>query len=240
MPADEPLRTVTASPRGEFAVAVPYLVHRSNGERQGQAPRIYDPERPLGTVVAQGQKHALCAAFLAKHYSDRPTGGWNGGAAADRPIDTITVRDHHALVATHLAKFYGTSTGSPLDEPAPTITAGGWKLAQVAAFLVRYNGTGDAESAQLPLGTLTTKPRFGLVTVTIAGEEYVIVDIGMRMLTPRELFRAQGFTDDYEIEPLGPSGKPLTKTAQIRMCGNSVCPPVAAAIVRAQLEERPA
>jgi DNA (cytosine-5)-methyltransferase 1 len=233
--AEDPLRTITTD--GGLGIAVPYLVHRSNGERLGQAPRIYDAERPLGTIVAQGQKHALCAAFLAKHYGDRATGGWNGGSAADRPIDTITVRDHHALVAAHLAKFYGTSTGAPLDQPAPTVTAGGWKLAQVAAFLVRYNGTGDAESAQLPLGTLTTKPRFGLVTVTIDGEEYVIVDIGMRMLTPRELFRAQGFTDDYQIAPAGPGGKPLTKTAQIRMCGNSVAPPVAAAIVRAQFAE---
>jgi site-specific DNA-cytosine methylase len=68
-------------------------------------------------------------------------------------------------------------------------------------------------------------------------EEYVIVDIGMRMLTARELFRAQGFDDSYQIDPTGPNGKPLTKTAQIRMCGNSVCPPIAAAIVRAQFPE---
>lgn len=273
MSADEPLRTVTASKRGEFAlvaptfvrtsmhqsnagcayspedplrtitsdgglaIAVPYLVHRSNGERPGQAPRIYDAERPPGTIVAQGQKHALCAAFLAKHYGERPTGGFAGGSSLHAPIGTTTVRDHHALVAAHLTKMYGTSTGASVAEPVPTITAngkGGGHIAAVAAFLVRYNGTGDAEPVQLPLGTLTTKPRFGLVTVTIDGEEYVIVDIGMRMLTPRELFRAQGFTEEYAIDPVGPNGKPLTKTAQIRMCGNSVCPPLAAAIVRAQ------
>ena len=86
---------------------------------------------------------------------------------------------------------------------------------------------------------MTAKPRFGLVTVTIDGEEYVVVDIGMRMLEPHELFRAQGFTDDYQIAPVGPKGKPLTKTAQIRMCGNSVAPPVAAAIVRANLGDEP-
>lgn len=210
MSAEEPLRTVTASKRGEFALVAPYLVHRSNGERPGQAPRIYDAERPLGTIVAQGQKHALCAAFLAKHYGDRPTGGFAGGSSLHSPIGTTTVRDHHALVAAHLTKMYGTSTGSDVADPAPTITAngrGGGHIAAVAAFLVRYNGTGDAESAQLPLGTLTTKPRFGLVTVTIDGEEYVIVDIGMRMLTPRELFRAQGFTEEYAIDPIGAERK---------------------------------
>lgn len=238
--ADEPLPTQDTSNR--FALAIPYLVHRSNGERQGQAPRIYDPKKPLGTIVAQGQKHALCTAFLAKHYSDRPTGGWPGGASLERPIDAVTVRDHHSLVAAHLIKFQGTSeahlsaSASSMESPAPGITAQGEKLAAVYAFLVRYNGTGDAEAVDRSIPTLTSKPRFGLVTVTVDGEEYVVVDIGMRMLTPRELFRAQGFPDEYQIDPPGPDGKPLTKTAQIRMCGNSVCPPLAAAIVRAQLE----
>ena len=85
------------------------------------------------------------------------------------------------------------------------------------------------------MSTVDTRDRFGLVTVVIDDEEYAIVDIGMRMLTPRELFRAQGFGDEYNITPQH-NGKQLTKTAQIRMCGNSVCPPLAAAIVRAQLE----
>ena len=313
MSADEPLRTVTASKRGEFAVvtpvlapfvmsnntnnvpkgmsdpvptittgsrnflAVPYLVHRSNGERQptdtapGQAPRIYDVERPLGTVVAQGQKHALCTAFLAKHFG----GGYSGpGVSLDQPVSTVTTVDHHGLVAAHLVKFQQNSTGQEpgeplhtvmagatrhgvvashliklqgtsdahvsasahsIDEPMPTITAGGWKMAQVAAFLVRYNGQNTGQPVDEPAGALTGKPRFGLVTVTIDGEEYAIVDIGMRMLEPRELFRAQGFHDDYQIAPVGPAGKRLSKTAQIRMCGNSVSPPVAAAIVRANL-----
>lgn len=241
MPADEPLRTVTASKRGEFAVVAPYLVHRSNGERPGQAPRIYDAERPLGTVVAQGQKHALCAAFLAKHYGDRPTGGWAGGSAADRPFDTVTARDHHSVVAANLVKLRGTSTAhiescaSSMDAPVPTISASGTHIAAVAAFLARYNGTSTGQMPDGPIGTLDTTDRYALVTVTIDGEDYVIVDIGMRMLTPRELFRAQGFSDEYHIDPEH-NGKPLTKTAQIRMCGNSVCPPIAAAIVRAQFQ----
>lgn len=271
---DEPLPTITTGNRN--FLAVPYLVHRSNGERPGQEPRIYDPQRPLGTIVAQGQKHAACVAFLAKHYGGNES--TTGGTPMDRPVDTITTQDHHSvvaahlvrynsertdaevrggkvddpistvdtsrrhgLVATHLIKFQGTSeahltaSGHGMDEPVPTVTAQGTKLAQVAAFLVRYNGTGDAEPVSSPVGTLTTKPRFGLVTVTIDGEEYFIADIGMRMLEPRELFRAQGFHDGYQIAPVGPNGKRLSKTAQIRMCGNSVSPPVAAAIVRANV-----
>lgn len=186
------------APRGELAV--PYLVHVSNGERRGQEPRIYDVQRPLGTVVAQGQKHALCAAFLARHYSDRPSGGWAGGAALDRPLPTVTTRDHHSLVAAFLTKFYGTSTGSSLDAPAPTVCAGAEHL--------------------------------GRVTVRIDGELYSVVDIGMRMLSPAELFAAQGFPPDYQFTH-GADGEPLTKTAQVRLAGNSVCPPVAEALVRA-------
>jgi len=264
---EEPLRTITTD--GGLALAVPYLVHRSNGEREGQAPRIYDVARPLGTIVAQGQKHAICAAFLAKHYSARDTGGWNGGSPADSPVGAVTVRDHHSLVAAHLTKLYGTSTGADVLEPVPTVTADGQhigavaahlvryngdrpgaervagldqplgtqdtsnRFALVAAFLARYNGQSTGQRPDSPIGTLDTTDRYALVTVTIGGEEYAIVDIGMRMLTPRELFRAQGFPDSYVIDPVGPNGKPLTKTAQIRACGNAVPPDFADAIVSA-------
>lgn len=255
---DEPMRTITTSKRGEFAVAVPYLVHRSNGERKGQAPRIYDVQEPLGTIVAQGEKHGLMearleraekvAVFLAKHYGHNKAAGsgFPGGAPVDEPAGAITARDHHSLVTAHLIKFQGTSeahleaSAHSLEEPVPTITAGGWKLAQVAAFLVRYNGTGDSEDLQMPLPTLTTKPRFALVTVTIGGEEYVVVDIGMRMLTPRELYLLQGFPPAYQIEPtvkVGAKTKTLSKTAQIRMCGNSVPPHLARAVAAAQFPE---
>jgi DNA (cytosine-5)-methyltransferase 1 len=285
---EEPLPTVCAG-GGDHAIAAAYLVHRSNGERQGQEPRVYDAESPLGTIVAQGQKHALCTAFLEKAFSERE-GGWNGGAPADAPISTVTARDHHravvaqlvryngdrrdgeargaevgeplptqdtsnrfGLVASHLIKLQGTSEAhvsscaSSMDDPLPTITAQGWKVAQVAAFLVKYYGAaeGQHQSAGEPLDTVTAKPRFGLVTVTIDGEEYVIVDIGMRMLEPRELFRAQGFPETYEIAPVVEKktkrGKVvkqrLSKTAQIRMCGNSVSPPPAIALMTCNLAE---
>lgn len=229
---DEPLRTITSHGRGSHAIAVPYLVHRSNGERVGQAPRIYDIQQPLGTIVAQGQKHALVAAFLAKHY------GGVTGQQMELPVGTVTTVDHHSLVAAHLVRYNGDRAGAErvatLAEPLRTLDTSN-RFGLVAAFLAKYYGQSDAQDLQLPLGTATTHDRFALVTVRIDGEEYAIVDIGMRMLAPRELARAQGFPDHYVLDPVW-NGKPLTRTAQVRMIGNSVSPYPAAALVRAQLE----
>lgn len=228
----DPMPTITAAHRGELAMVAPSLIHRGNGERPGQAPRIYDIEKPHPTVVAGGVKTGLVAAFLARHYG----GHENDGSAAQVPMFTVTTKDHHALVASHLLKLRGgfadhQVTAQRLDLPAPTVTAGGQHLAEVRAFLVKYYGTDQDPQLGFPLHTVTTKDRFGLVTVH--GEHYAIADIGMRMLVPRELFRAQGFPDSYRIE-IDIGGKPLSKGAQVRMCGNSVTPPVAAALVAAQ------
>jgi DNA (cytosine-5)-methyltransferase 1 len=114
----------------------------------------------------------------------------------------------------------------------PAVRAQGTHLAEVRAFLVKYYGTAVGQKVDEPLHTATAKARLGLVTVH--GEDYQIVDIGMRMLQPRELYRAQGFPDGYNIEPAY-KGKRLTKTAQVRMCGNSVCPPIARALVEANV-----
>jgi DNA (cytosine-5)-methyltransferase 1 len=210
-----PLRTVTCTKRGEFAVVSPSLIQRSWGERPGQRPRAMDISKPLGTIVAGGVKHALVAAFMAKHYGG-PNGHQVVGHPMQRTLGTVTARDHHALTAAVLAP------------------AGASRAAEVRAFLIKYYGArqGQEQQVSLPLHTVTTKARFGLVT--IEGEDYEIADIGMRMLVPRELFAAQGFPPEYAIAPeLG--GKPLTKTAQIQCAGNSVCPPVAEAIVAANL-----
>jgi len=204
---EEPLRTITAQRRGDHALVAPTLIQTGYGEREGQEPRSLDLHEPLGTVVAGGAKHALVAAFLAKHY-----GGHEAtGSSLAKSVDTITTQDHHALVTA-------ATVGDHREE--------------VRAFLSQYNGTSTGQSAQLPIGTVTTRDRFGLVTVH--GVDYEIADIGMRMLAPRELFRAQGFPDSYVIDPIVDRA-PLTKTAQIRMCGNSVCPPIAAALVRANV-----
>ena len=146
----------------------------------------------------------------------------------------ITRKQRHTLAAELLMKYSGTSkAGASLRLPLPTVLTGGGKggghLAEVRAFLVKYYGAPSGQSQSLfdPLHTIPTKDRFGLVTVN--GVHYQIVDIGMRMLEPHELFPGQGFPDDYNHRPLF-NGKPLTKTAQTDLCGNAVCPPNAAAL----------
>ncbi len=228
---DEPVRTVTAAHRGELALVSPTLVTVGYGERIGQSPRVPGLDKPLGTIVAQGRKHALVAAFLTKHF------GGVVGQPMERPAPTVTSRDHTALSCAFLSKFYGTSTGSSCDLPLPTVLAGGdhggGHLAAVKAFLIKfYKSGGQWNEIGDPLHTVTAKGRFGLVTV--AGEDYQIVDVGMRMLQPHELYRAQGFPETYDIEPVV-DGKTITKTTQIALAGNAVCPQVAAAVVAAQV-----
>jgi DNA (cytosine-5)-methyltransferase 1 len=191
----EPLSTITS--KAEHCLVSPTLVQTGYGEREGQAPRVPGLDKPLGTIVAGGTKHALVAAFLAKHYTGVV------GSDLRMPIGTVTSVDHHSLVAAFLVKFYGSGgQWAGLDEP---------------------------------MHTLPTKDRMGLVTV--AGEQYRIVDIGLRMLQPRELARAQGFSQSYLLD--APHlGRPLPKHAQVRMIGNSVCPPMAEALVRANFVEQ--
>jgi DNA (cytosine-5)-methyltransferase 1 len=208
-----------------LTAAKPFLVQTGYGERAGQAPRVLDIDAPLGTVVAGGQKHALVAAFLAKHY------GGMVGQPLDRPMGTVTAVDHHSLVAATIVGTGGRAGQSPprpMDRPMGTTKA---DAALVAAFLTKFYGTGIGGSLAAPLDTVTTLDRFGLVTVQIDGEPYAICDIGMRMLQPRELATAQGFGPDYILTG--------SKREQVARIGNSVCPPVAAALVAAQFGVRP-
>lgn len=224
MPADEPLRTICAQVKGgHFALVAP-VIARQFGNSVGQSV-----EDPLGTVMAKADKSQLVTAFLAKHYTGVV------GAELTQPLPTVTTVDHNALVTSHLVKLSGTCQhGQPVTEPMPTVTAGGLHIGEVRAFLLKYYGTDSAIPCSEPLHTVTTRDRFGLVTVR--GEDYQIVDIGMRMLEPHELFAAQGFPADYVIDH-DATGKKFTKTAQVARCGNAVCPPLAAALVRANLPE---
>jgi hypothetical protein len=200
------------------------------------------------------------AAFLAKHY------GGVVGSPLPEPIGTVTSVDHHSLVSAHLidaahpqrdraaahrdggrtatARSWRRSwpscaaparASAAVDAPLHTISAGGTHHAEVRALLMKYYGTDQDPQLREPLHTVTTKDRFGLVTVK--GEVYAIADIGMRMLQPRELYRAQGFPDTYVIER-GHDGRQLSKADQVRMCGNSVCPPLARVIVAASCARR--
>jgi DNA (cytosine-5)-methyltransferase 1 len=226
-PMDKPYQTITS--KADAALIVPTLIQMGYGERDGQAPRVPGIDKPLGTLVGTG-KHALVAAFLAgaggPEYSGKPRD-------IEQPIHTQTTENHTALFTSHLLHLKGTcKDGVPVDQPMPTIKAEGTHIGEVRAFLIAYYGNEkEANGLDEPMRTVTSKDRLGLVT--IHGEPYQIVDIGMRMLSPRELFLAQGFPKDFVIDPIF-KGKPMTKTAQVRMCGNSVCPPIAEAIVRAQ------
>ncbi len=207
---DRPMRTITAHPKGGgFALVAPTLA----ALRGTETTHLHgdSAHAPLRTASANGTHHALVAAFLAKHQSERDATQVQA-APMDRPAPTVKTRDSNALV---------------------TVTLGTDRSEQVRAFLIAYYGNeADGGALTEPLRTISTRDRFGLVTVH--GVDYEIVDIGMRMLTPRELYRAQGFPDTYAIDT-GADGRPLTKTAQVRMCGNSVCPPMAEALVRANM-----
>lgn len=228
--ADQPLSTVLTG--NHHFLVEPFVVRHGHystitgaGLEPGKGAGTFRGQKlrdPLATVCATNDKHLVCP-IITKHF-----GGPNGHMAVGHPIDetlgTVTSRDHHALTAAFLTKFYGTTTGSDVRAPLPTVTGQGQHLAEVRAFLLKYHG-GErqyrrGQTLDLPLRTIDTSNRFGLVMVL--GEQYQIVDIGMRMLQPRELFNAQGFPEDYDIEAWV-NGKPITKEAQIRLAGNSVC-----------------
>lgn len=207
----------------------------------GQEPRVPGLDKPLGTAVAGGVKHAVVSAFLAKYYGgvvgtgvDVPTGtvttsdhhaivtaqlvGCGGRAGQSRPRDaseplaTVTSKADTSVVTSHLVKLRNNQFGQGVREPMPTLTAGGGHVGEVRALLQKYHGPET------------------LGIVTIGGEQYAIVDIGMRMLQPHELKLAQGFPASYIIAP-DFNGKPLSKSSQVRMIGNSVCPDVATALI---------
>ncbi|EKF9624996.1 DNA cytosine methyltransferase [Vibrio cholerae] len=197
-----------------------------------------DLREPLATVTTTDH-NALVMAFMTKFRSG------SVGYDIETPVHTITsggeqkrpgTANTQALVTSHMVKLRGTNIGHPTDEPLHTISAGGFHLGEVRAFLIKYYGTGVGEDLLSPIGTVTTKDRFGLVTVF--GEQYQLIDIGMRMLEPHELFAAQGFPSDYRITH-NSEGKKISKSSQVARCGNSVPPPVAQALVEANIQTLP-
>ncbi|XYQ53329.1 DNA cytosine methyltransferase [Pectobacterium carotovorum] len=255
--ATDPLTTVVS--KAEHLLIAP-VIARQFGNSVG-----HGPEEPNGTITASGGgKSQLVSAFLAKHFGGNYTGA---GVAMDEPAHTVTTVDHHAVVAAHLLvnntghraavltrqlirsqtgnhhalvtsnliKMRGTNTGQRTDTPLQTVTAGGNHFGEVRAFLLKYYGN-EKEGVDIndPMHTVVSRDRFGLVTVE--GIDYQIVDIGMRMLQPHELYAAQGFPADYIIDH-DIDGNPVSKADQVARCGNAVCPPIAEALVRANLPD---
>ena len=232
--ADDPLHTVTASHKDQNQIIAPHLMTMRNAGKPFQSA-----EQPTHTVTAGGAHMHLVAAFLAQHNIDGRTGQGNAGRPVDAPLSTVLHSgSHQSVVSAGLTVLKGSDRrDADIDAPAPTATAQGGHLAETRAFLQKYYGVDQDPQIGEPLHTVTSKDRFGVVTVDIEGEPYVITDIGMRMLTPRELFRAQGFPESYVIDRK-PDGSPISKTDQVSKCGNSVCPPMAAALVAANYQPR--
>lgn len=182
--------------------------------------------------IVQVNHHYLIAPNLIQYHGEQ-SGKEVRGQDLQRPLLAVDASNRYGLVTSHLVQM-NKSSEQDLAKPFNTVTAGGGHFAEVRAFLIKYYGQGEGQKLDNPLHTITTKDRFGLITV--AGTEYQIVDIGMRMLTPRELFRAQGFSDDYIIEH-DDKGKPYPKSAQVARCGNAVPPQLPAALVKANLPE---
>jgi len=231
--ADEPSATITAGGGGKSQLITPTLIQMGYGERPGQEPRVLQLDNPLGTVTAGGNKFATVSAFLAKHYG----GNYSGpGVGLDEPAHSVTTVDHHAVVASHLVKLRGTCRdGQRTDEPMPTVTAGGQHVGEVKTTLAAEGY--DEHRAQQTLAFLREycgEDCDGLVTVD--GIVYRIVDIGMRMLQPHELYRAQGFPEWYIIDR-DYRGVKYAKDKQVARCGNAVPPPFAEVLVRANLPE---
>lgn len=231
--ADEPSATITAGGGGKSQLVTPTLIQMGYGERPGQEPRVLQLDNPLGTVAAGGNKFATVSAFLAKHYGGNYTGP---GVGLDEPAHSVTTVDHHAVVASHLVKLLGTCRdGQRTDEPMPTVTAGGQHVWEVKTTLAVEDY--DEERAQQVLAFLQEycgEECTGLVE--IAGVTYRIIDIGMRMLQPHELYRAQGFPEWYIIDQ-DYRGVKYAKDKQVARCGNAVPPPFAEALVKANLPE---
>lgn len=187
----------------------------------------YEASQPLTTITTKAE-HCLVVPSITKHFGGNYTGA--GSSVAD-PLHTVTAVDHNALVTTNLIHLRNNCDARSVEEPLPTLTAGGGHVGEVRAFLIKYYGNEkEGVSLREPLHTVTAHDRFGLVTVR--GEQYQIVDIGMRMLEPHELFAAQGFPRDYIIDR-DATGKPIPKYKQVARCGNSVCPALSEALVRA-------
>lgn len=223
----EPLTTIVS--KNEHCLISPTLI-QYHSETSKDGVRGQTIEDPIMTVDSSN-RYGLVASFLHKYYD----GGYKGaGETVENPLPTVTAWDHNSVVTANLIQMNNHCDGKDIRQPLPTITAGDGHFGEVRAFLIKYYGQGTGQDIKDPLDTVTAQDRFGLVTIN--GTDYQIVDIGLRMLEPRELYGCQGFPDDYIIDH-DYTGKTYPRSEQVRRCGNAVCPPIPAALVRANLPE---
>jgi len=227
---DEPVSTIVSSCKQYIVTPV----MTSIGQTGFCEDRSRDINSPINTVVSKAEA-CLISPTLIQYHSETIDGEVRG-QAIENPIMTLDGSNRYGLVSAFIAKHYGgnyNGSGSEIEEPLHTMTATDHN-ALVKAFLIKYYGQGTGQKVNEPLDTIVSRDRFGLVT--IEGTQYKILDIGMRMLEPKELYKAQGFPDDYIID-FDVNGKKYGKSAQVARCGNAVPPPFAEALVRANLPE---
>lgn len=224
----KPIGTLTTV--GSHLLVVPYMVQI--GQTGFTKDRSKDVREPLTTIVSKNE-HCLISPTLIQYHSETAQGEVRGQTIKD-PIMTVDGSNRYRLVTSFLSKFYKSGIGQDEREPLHTITTSAGHFGEVRAFLIKYYGDATGQDIEKPLDTVTTKDRFGLVT--IEGVDYQIVDIGLRMLEPKELYGCQGFPDDYIIDR-DYTGKTYPRSEQVRRCGNAVCPPIPAALVKANLPE---
>lgn len=223
----DPIHTITTG--NQQCLISPTLIQYHSETAQGEV-RGQTIEDPIMTVDGSN-RYGLVTSFLHKFYD----GGYKGaGETLENPLPTVTSWDHNSVVTANLIQMNNHCDGKDIRQPLPTITAGDGHFGEVRAFLIKYYGQGTGQDIKEPLDTVTSRDRFGLVTIN--GTDYQIVDIGLRMLEPRELYGCQGFPDDYIIDH-DYTGKIYPRSEQVRRCGNAVCPPIPTALVRANLPE---
>ena len=224
----KPIGTLTTV--GSHLLVEPYMVQI--GQTGFTKDRSKDVREPLTTIVSKNE-HCLISPTLIQYHSETAQGEVRGQTIKD-PIMTVDGSNRYGLVTSFLSKFYKSGIGQDEREPLHTITTSAGHFGEVRAFLIKYYGDATGQDIEKPLDTVTTKDRFGLVT--IEGVDYQIVDIGLRMLEPKELYGCQGFPDDYIIDH-DYTGKIYPRSEQVQRCGNAVCPPIPAALVKANLPE---
>lgn len=225
---DEPIDTITTVDHNRLveATLAPFMGTNTTNHPGG------DCKDPIHTITT-GNQQCLISPTLIQYHGEQSEKDVRGQTIED-PIMTVDSSNRYGLVTSFLSKFYKSGTGQDVREPLHTITTSAGHFGEVRAFLIKYYGDATGQDIKSPLDTVTTKDRFGLVTVN--GVDYRIVDIGLRMLEPKELYGCQGFPDDYIISH-DDTGKPYPRSEQVRRCGNAVCPPIPAALVKANLPE---
>lgn len=255
----EPIDTITTVDHNRLveAILTPYMGTNTTNHPGGNC------KNPIHTITT-GNQQCLISPTLIQYHSETTRKGVRG-QTIKAPILTVDGSNRYGLVQSFLKQITdekkkkiptakdSLKTDSDdllqtscliqmnnhcdrknIKDPIPTITVGDGHFEEVRAFLVKYYGQGTGQSVKDPLDTVTSRDRFGLVT--IKGVDYQIVDIGLRMLEPRELYGCQGFPDDYIIDH-DYTGKTYPRSEQVRRCGNAVCPPIPAALVKANLPE---